>query len=133
MYRYELGRPAEDRDAPWQQPTDLEMASRLSFLFWDSGPDDALLTAAEAGLLSAPATLESQAQRLIQDPRARRPLLRFYRELMGVGVGGFAPRDPERFPLYTAAVAEAASQAFEAFVVDATFKFNTQPLGNLTT
>ena len=50
--------------------SDIELASRLSFFLWSSIPDDALLTAAEAGQLGDPAVLERQIQRMLADPRA---------------------------------------------------------------
>jgi hypothetical protein len=50
--------------------SDLELASRLSFFIWSSIPDDELLDLAEAGELSRPATLRSQVERMLRDPRA---------------------------------------------------------------
>ena len=49
---------------------DFELASRLSFFLWSSIPDEALLDAAERGELSKPATLESQARRMLADSRS---------------------------------------------------------------
>jgi len=50
--------------------TDLELASRLSFLIWNSGPDDPLLTLAAAGGLSKPGVLDKQVMRMMADPKA---------------------------------------------------------------
>jgi hypothetical protein len=49
---------------------DFELASRLSFFLWSSIPDDALLGAAEQGVLRERAELRRQVRRLIADPRA---------------------------------------------------------------
>ena len=49
---------------------DLEMASRLSFFLWSSGPDDILLDLAEQGRLDDPEVLAGQARRMLADPRA---------------------------------------------------------------
>ncbi len=49
---------------------DLDLASRLSFFLWSSLPDQELLDLAERGELSDPATLESQARRMLSDSRA---------------------------------------------------------------
>ena len=38
--------------------TDLEIASRLSYFLWSSGPDDELLALAERNRLNDPAILE---------------------------------------------------------------------------
>ncbi|MBV8843951.1 MAG: DUF1592 domain-containing protein [Bryobacterales bacterium] len=50
--------------------TDLELASRLSFFLWNTGPDDELLTVAAAGGLSKPGALEKQVRRMLADPKA---------------------------------------------------------------
>src|SRR2546422_1581526 len=50
--------------------SDLELASRLSFLLWSSIPDDELLDAAIRGELRRPDVLEKQARRMLADPRS---------------------------------------------------------------
>jgi hypothetical protein len=50
--------------------TDLELASRLSFVMWSSLPDDQLLTVAAKGELSKPDVLRAQVHRMMADPRA---------------------------------------------------------------
>jgi hypothetical protein len=118
LYRLELGRPVEGRTAEWSQPTDVEMASRLSFLFWDRGPDDELLAAAARGALSDPADIEAQARRLLADDRAKSAVRRFYRELMSS-----EPEPPldVAVPEFTPAVVELMDQEFARFVDRATF------------
>jgi hypothetical protein len=48
------------------------VASRLSYMFWGTAPDDELRKHAETGALLRPATLRAQTDRLIDDPRAQR-------------------------------------------------------------
>jgi len=50
--------------------SDLELASRLSFFIWSTGPDAELLKLAEAHQLSKPGTLDAQVKRMMADPRA---------------------------------------------------------------
>lgn len=50
--------------------SDVELASRLSYFLWSSMPDEALLSAAEAGKLSRPEELEAQVRRMLADPKA---------------------------------------------------------------
>src|SRR5262245_31868065 len=50
--------------------TDLELASRVSFFLWNTGPDDELLTLAPAGGLTKPGALEKQVRRMMADPKA---------------------------------------------------------------
>lgn len=60
--------------------TDFELASRLSYHFWQTMPDDALLDAAAQGLLSTPEGYAEQVDRLLADPRARAALAAFFHE-----------------------------------------------------
>ena len=50
--------------------TDLELASRLSFFLWNTGPDEELLTLAAAGGLTKPGSVDKQVKRMLADPRA---------------------------------------------------------------
>ena len=50
--------------------TDLELASRLSFFLWNTGPDDELLMLAAANGLTRPGVLEKQVKRMLADPKA---------------------------------------------------------------
>ncbi|MEC7525445.1 MAG: DUF1592 domain-containing protein [Myxococcota bacterium] len=53
------------------------MASRLSYFLWLSAPDEALRRAAEAGELDSAEGVAAQAERMLDDPRARRSTARF--------------------------------------------------------
>ncbi len=117
MYRVELGQPSDERDG-WLEPTPREMASRLSLLFWDRGPDDELLRAADAGELDRPEQLAAQARRLLRDPRARDVVRRFYEERLAIGFNDVVDlRAPELTPDIFAAM----RQELGLFVEDATF------------
>lgn len=48
------------------------VATRLSYLLWNSCPDDALLAAAQAGALNDPPGLRAATDRLLSDPKADR-------------------------------------------------------------
>ncbi|HMB73017.1 MAG TPA: DUF1592 domain-containing protein, partial [Gammaproteobacteria bacterium] len=50
--------------------SDLEIASRLSFFLWSSLPDAELIGHAAAGRLADTGMLETQAARMLEDPRA---------------------------------------------------------------
>jgi hypothetical protein len=57
-----------------------ELASRLSFHFWQSLPDEELLDAADSGLLETPEGYEAQVERLFAHERTRRTLDQFVEE-----------------------------------------------------
>jgi mono/diheme cytochrome c family protein len=74
LYLYHVENRAEE--APTgperQRIDDFELASRLSFFFWVSIPDDELLLLAELGHLSDPDVLNAQIDRMMIDARSSR-------------------------------------------------------------
>ncbi len=69
VFRFEE-RPAGTRAGEVYALGDVDLASRLSFFLWASGPDAELLRLAEAGRLTTPAVLEQQVRRMLADRRA---------------------------------------------------------------
>ncbi len=69
LYRIELDPPGS---SGVRALTGTELASRLSYLLWQSAPDETLLTAAENGELQTRPQLLAQAERMVADPKARR-------------------------------------------------------------
>ncbi|MEO1336872.1 MAG: DUF1592 domain-containing protein, partial [Myxococcota bacterium] len=57
-----------------------ELARRMAYLVWQSAPDDALVAAADAGLLSTPAQIEAQVRRMGAHARAREASLAFFED-----------------------------------------------------
>jgi hypothetical protein len=82
LYRIEIGELVAD--APDLVRLDgFEMASRLSFLLWGRGPDDALLDQAEAGELQTAAQIHEIALALVQDRRGLAQLQRMHALWLG--------------------------------------------------
>jgi hypothetical protein len=81
LYRIELGKPTGEPGI--FALDDYEIASRLSFLLWGSGPDDALLEQAGAGKLTETGLRAQAAARLLSDSRARVQLERFHAMWLG--------------------------------------------------
>ncbi len=69
--------PATARVGDTFRVADLDLASRLSFFLWGSGPDPELVTAASAGGLRSPAGLDAQVRRMLADPRSESLATRF--------------------------------------------------------
>ncbi len=77
-----------------------EIASRLSYFFWASMPDEQLLKRAAAGELRNAATLRAEAQRLLADSRADAFVDQFLDGWLRLSkLGSMAP-DPLRFAIY---------------------------------
>ena len=96
---------------------DYEIASRLSYLLWDTMPDEALFAAAAAGELQDPDGIETQVRRMLADTERSGPALgRFVREWMHFdGVPPFEKSD-ELFPHYDQALANAMDEELTRFV-----------------
>lgn len=91
-----------------------EVASRLSFLLWDSIPDDALLQAAAAGRLATGAEVRAQAERMLGSEKARATIVRFAREWTHLEVP--KPGVDRLDPAYKPALAQAMQTEFDSFV-----------------
>jgi hypothetical protein len=97
LFRVEMD-PAGAKPGTVYRSGDFALASRLSFFLWSSIPDDELLTLAEQGKLSEPATLEAQARRMLADPRSRALVDNFTSQWLGLKrLAAFSP-DPIVFP-----------------------------------
>ncbi len=68
LYRVESDSPKGSNAV--NRLSDLELASRLSFLLWSSIPDDELIDVASQGKLKDPAILERQVKRMLKDDRS---------------------------------------------------------------
>ncbi len=60
-----------------------ELATRMSYLLWQSTPDDVLLDAAQSGKLDSDAGLQSEAERLLNSERAKTTLQAFAGQWFG--------------------------------------------------
>jgi hypothetical protein len=120
IYRLEIGTPIAG-DARHAQLGPYELASRLSYLLWNSMPDDALFAAAESGKLSTPEGIESEARRLLADPRARPAMLNFHSQWLRFSKMASLKKDAAQFPGFTADTAAAMRASAEAEVMSAFF------------
>ncbi len=95
LYRVESGTPVGDR----RIFDSYELATRLSFLLWDSSPDEALLDAAERDELTTPEGLARQVDRLLADEtRFMRAVRAFMVDLMMFDEVESYNKNPDRFP-----------------------------------
>jgi mono/diheme cytochrome c family protein len=78
--------------------TDLELASRLSFFLWNTGPDQELLKLAAAGGLSKPGAVEAQVKRLMADPKASSLVTSFAMKWLNIADLSSVQPDPKLFP-----------------------------------
>jgi Protein of unknown function (DUF1592)/Protein of unknown function (DUF1588)/Protein of unknown function (DUF1595)/Protein of unknown function (DUF1587)/Protein of unknown function (DUF1585) len=114
LYRVELSSPPAD--AELVALDGWEVAARLSYMMWNSTPDDALLAAAEAGELDEPEGIETQARRLLADPRASDPVQDFHAQWLRTDRYPNIQKDPMVFPDYDPTTpASMAAETMEFF------------------
>jgi mono/diheme cytochrome c family protein len=118
LYRFELG--AQRPDGRFEL-TAFEKASALSYLFWASMPDEALLAAAAQGELESVAGLEQQARRLLADPRSREVVGTFALQWLGVDEILSLAKDESLFPGFDGQLRGLMAEETRAFVTHVVF------------
>jgi hypothetical protein len=98
--------------------SDATLASRLSFLLWNTGPDDELLAALAAGSLSDPERYAREVDRMLASPRFEEGVRAFFEDLFHFGDFADLGKDPIRYPMYSAKVAADAREQTLRVVVD---------------
>jgi mono/diheme cytochrome c family protein len=96
--------------------TDLELASRLSFFLWNTGPDQELLTLAESRGLTRPGAMEKQVRRMLADPRASSLVTNFAMKWLNLDSLESVKPDPVLFPDFKEQLRRDFSTETEAFV-----------------
>ncbi|WP_438038048.1 DUF1592 domain-containing protein [Sorangium sp. So ce128] len=95
-----------------------EVASRLSYMLWGTIPDEALNQAADQGQLSTAEQVLAQAQRMLDDPRARQMVAAFHRYYLELGPNtrwDSAQRDTTMFPMFDRALIPIMAEETERF------------------
>ena len=114
-FLYRVEQPASG--PRWQPVSGDELATRLSFLLWDSIPDDELR--AKAARLHEPAVMEEQLRRMLKDARMRGMGEEFGARWLGVR--DFVTnhgRNLKQFPEFTPAVRDALAEEPVRFFAD---------------
>jgi len=101
-----LGEPSDD----------YAVASRLALALWDSLPDQPLTEAAERRELRTTAQVRSQAERMMQDPRARAKLGEFFHGWLSVEEAEDVSKDTQAFPGFDEALLTDLRKSLEKFV-----------------
>ena len=96
--------------------TDLELASRLSFFLWNTGPDEELLTVAAAGGLTKPGVMEKQVRRMLADPKASSLVTSFAMKWLNLTTLDSVQPDPTLFPGFNEQLRHDFSKEAEAFI-----------------
>jgi hypothetical protein len=107
--------PAAARPGQSYPLNSLDLASRLSFFLWGTGPDAALIAAANRGALATAAGLEQQARRMLADPRAAALSTRFASQWLRLQDLDKIHPDARLYPQFDATLADAMRRETELF------------------
>ncbi len=98
LYKIELGAAGAAAAGGQIQLTPYEVASRLSYMFWGTMPDSALLAAADTGKLGSRPDVRAQAMRMVNNPLARETLIYLHKRWLGLDQIGAATKDATKYP-----------------------------------
>ncbi|MES1205871.1 MAG: DUF1592 domain-containing protein [Pseudomonadota bacterium] len=102
LYHWELGPTKPTKQGALVTLTPHQIASRLSYLLWETMPDVALLDAADAGQLSTPDQVAAQAQRLLMDKaKAGQALFNFHVQWLEYPNLNDISKDTKKYPTFT--------------------------------
>lgn len=93
-----------------------DVATRLSYFLWSSMPDEGLFRAARTGALSTRNGIESEARRMLDDPRARAAIIHFHHQWLGLDALSGLVKDRATFPEYSAGLRSSWLTSVERFV-----------------
>ena len=95
------------------------LASRLSYFFWNRGPDAALLDAAADGSLLTEAGYAAQVDRLLADmPQLERGVRALFSDLLRLAELRTIDKDDALYPAFTAAAIEDAQEQTLRTIID---------------
>lgn len=118
LYRLETTSPggAEASDGALVPLSQFEIATRLSYLIWASGPDDELLDAAERGELGGKEQIATRARQMLTSPKARVAVSNFVSQWTGARRLDITTKDAALFPEFTTEARAAMAAELSAFV-----------------
>jgi hypothetical protein len=93
-------------------------ASRLSYLLWDTMPDEEILAAAGRGELNTREGFERIARKMLASPKAKAGLDEFISQWMRFDRVVSMVKDRRSFPLFTREIAQAMTEETRRFISD---------------
>ena len=115
LYRPELGdqTPIEGDIVPF---TSWEMATKLSYMLWNTMPDDALFAAAAADELRTKEQIAAQARRMLQDDKARDLVRNFHTQWLQLTHLDSLTKDSGVYPNYDNSIRGLWKEEIQTFV-----------------
>jgi hypothetical protein len=109
VFRFERA-PAGAKAGANYRLNDLDLAARLSYFLWSSGPDEQLIAIAEQGKLKDPAILDREVHRMLADRRSQALIDNFAEQWLRLRSVRHADPDTGLFPQYSRNLGESMMQ-----------------------
>jgi hypothetical protein len=115
LYRAELGdeAPIEGDIVPF---TSWEMATKLSYMLWNTMPDDELFAAAAADALRTKEQIEMQARRMVNDEKARDLIRNFHTQWLQLGHLDSVTKDTGVYPDFRGSLRSLWKEEIQRFI-----------------
>lgn len=117
VFRIESTEPDPARPG-FRRLDSYSLASRISFLLWDSPPDPELLDAAQSGALQTRVGLEQQVDRMLSSPRLEEGVRGFFSDMFGFDEFSGLTKDSALFPIFNPRLRDDAEEQTLKTVVD---------------
>ena len=115
LYRIELGQTVSGNSSV-KRIAGREMATRLSYLFWQTMPDAALFQAADAGMLDTNDGVKQQAQKMLDDSKSHAMVAFFFDNLLPIPDLSGLTRDATTFPKWSSSIGSAMRSEVQRFL-----------------
>ena len=97
-------------------------AARISFLLWDTSPDEQLLAAAKSGAIHTEAGLKQQLTRLLNSPRYEQGARAFFTDMLQMDGFDNLVKDPAIYPKFNQSVSDSAKEETLRSTIDLLIK-----------
>jgi len=109
LFRIELAEPDPGKAGAYRLDA-YSKASRLSYLMWDTAPDDTLLAAAKTGAIHTEAGLKQQLARMTASPRFQDGARAFFVDMLQLDGFDNLIKDPVAYPKFNQSVSDSAKE-----------------------
>ena len=130
IFRMETAAPAGDKQYALEP---YSRATRLSYLMWNSSPDEELLKAAEAGDLNTAAGLDKQVNRLMASPRLETGMRAFFNDMLELDTFDTVSKDSILYPKWSSNIAASAKEETLRTAIDLALRSNGDMRDLMTT
>ena len=130
LFRTELAVPTAGKE---HSLDGYSRAARLSFLMWDTTPDNELLRAAENGELMTTAGVSRQVDRLMASPRLETGMRAFFTDMLQLDTFTDITKDVLIFNKYTPQMANSAQEETLRMAIDLSLRSNQDVRELMTT